>query len=112
MLDALGTLHHVIARGIEKQRIFDDEEDWVRFVERLAENVQTSDKRVCAWVLMTNHVHLLLRSCPWMAPKFMRRLLMGYAITYNLRHARHGHLFQNRYRSVVCDEEAYFRELV
>jgi DNA-binding MarR family transcriptional regulator len=42
----------------------------------------------------------------------MRRLLTGYAVTYNLRHHRHGHLFQNRYQSIVCDEDVYFRELV
>ncbi len=45
-------------------------------------------------------------------PKFMRRFLTGYAVTYNLRHLRHGHLFQNRYHSIVCDEDVYFRELV
>lgn len=42
----------------------------------------------------------------------MRRFLTGYAVTYNIRHRRHGHLFQNRYKSIVCDEDAYFRELV
>ena len=42
----------------------------------------------------------------------MRRLLTGYAVTYNLRHSRHGHLFQNRYHSIVCDEDVYFQELV
>jgi putative transposase len=42
----------------------------------------------------------------------MRRFLTGYAVTYNLRHLRHEHLFQNRYHSIVCDEDAYFRELV
>jgi hypothetical protein len=42
----------------------------------------------------------------------MRRFLTGYAVTYNLRHRRHGHLFQNRYKSIVCDEDVYFRELV
>jgi putative transposase len=111
-LDAPGTLHHVIVRGIEKRRIVDDDEDRVRFVGRLAEIVQASGTRVYAWALMTNHLHLLLRSGPWGLPKFMRRMLTGYAITYNIRHARHGHLFQNRYRSVVCDEDAYFKELV
>ena len=111
-LDAPGTLHHVIVRGIEKRQIVDDEEDRTRFIDRLAEIVQASGTRVYAWALMTNHLHLLLRSGPWGLPKFMRRMLTGYAITYNLRHARHGHLFQNRYRSVVCDEDVYFRELV
>jgi len=42
----------------------------------------------------------------------MRRLLTGYAATFNRRHGRTGRLFQNRYKSIVCDEEVYFRELV
>ncbi len=42
----------------------------------------------------------------------MRRLLSSYAIYYNKAHQRHGHLFQNRYKSIVCDEDAYFMELV
>ena len=44
--------------------------------------------------------------------KFMRRLLTGYAVSYNLRHRRHGPLFQDRYKSMVCDGESYFTELV
>ena len=42
----------------------------------------------------------------------MRRLLTGYAVSYNLRHRRHGHVFQNRYKSIVCDGDSYFTELV
>jgi REP element-mobilizing transposase RayT len=68
--------------------------------------------KIYAWALMPNHVHILLRSGLPGLSKFMRRLLTGYAVTYNLRHGRHGHLFQNRFKSIVCDEDGYFRELV
>jgi REP element-mobilizing transposase RayT len=61
---------------------------------------------------MANHAHILLRSSEIGLSGFMRRLLTGYAISYNRRHRRWGHLFQNRYKSIICDEDAYFTELV
>jgi putative transposase len=111
-LDAPGTLHHVILRGIEKRRIVDDDKDRKHFVNRLGNLAQETDTKIYAWSLITNHVHLLLRSGLLGLPKFMRRFLTGYAVSYNLRHLRHGHLFQDRYHSIVSDEDAYFRELV
>jgi REP element-mobilizing transposase RayT len=75
----------------------------------LAQETGTS---IYAWSVMTNHAHILLKSGPQGLPQFMRRFLTGYAITYNLRHRRKGHLFQNRYKSIVCDEDVYFQELV
>jgi len=111
-LDAPGTLHHVIVRGTEKRRIVDDDKDRQNFVTRLGDLATETQTPIYAWSLLTNHAHLLLRSGPLGLPKFMRRFLTGYAVTYNLRHLRHGHLFQNRYHSIVCDEDVYFRELV
>jgi putative transposase len=61
---------------------------------------------------MRNHVHLLFFSGPIGISKFMRRLLTGYALRYNRRHRRDGHLFQNRYKSIVCEEGTYLLELV
>lgn len=61
---------------------------------------------------MTNHAHILLRSGLHGLSQFMRLLLTGYAVTYNRRHRSHGHLFQNRYKSIVCEEDTYFQELV
>ena len=61
---------------------------------------------------MSNHAHLLVCSGAVGLAKFMRRLLTGYAVSYNLRHRRYGHLFQNRYKSRVCDGDSYFTELV
>jgi hypothetical protein len=61
---------------------------------------------------MTNHVHMLLRPSQCKLGQFMRRLLTGYAVTFNLRHHRSGHLFQNRYKSIICEEDPYLLELV
>ena len=111
-LDAPGTLHHVMVRGIEKQDIFVDDRDRHNFVSRLSALAKATETPVYAWALMNNHVHILLKSGPKGLPTLMRRLLTGYAVTYNLRHQRHGHLFENRYKSIVCEEEVYFKELV
>ena len=111
-LDTPGTLHHVIIRGIEKRNIFDDKYDRANMLIRMEDLVKETGTIIYAWSLMTNHVHILLKSGPYGLSKFMRRLLTGYAITYNLRHRRYGHLFQNRYKSIICDEDAYFQELV
>ncbi len=111
-LDAPGTLHHVIVRGIERGRIVADEQDRAAFVARLG-TVAIATGTVCyAWALLSNHAHLLLRSGPHGLPHAMRRFLTGYAGAYNRRHRRHGHLFQNRYKSIVVEADGYFRELV
>jgi REP element-mobilizing transposase RayT len=111
-LDAPGTLHHVIVRGIEGQRIVNDVIDRKNFVKRLGELAVVTKTSIYAWTIMTNHAHILLRSSEMGLSGFMRRLLTGYAVSYNRRHRRWGHLFQNRYKSIVCDEDPYFTELV
>ena len=102
-LDAPGTLHHVMIRGIERKSIFRDDQDRKDFVARLGNLANQTDTRILAWSLLSNHVHLLLFSGPAGLPLFMRRLLTGYAQGFNRRHKRRGHLFQNRYKSVVCE---------
>jgi len=111
-LDTPGTLHHVIIRGIEKKPIVDDIKDNKEFLFRMGVLSTEEKTTIYAWALMTNHTHILLRSGPGGLSKFMRRFLTGYAIYYNHRHKRHGHLFQNRYKSIICEEETYFQELV
>ena len=111
-LDSPGTLHHVIVRGIEKRDIVNDKYDRKRMVSRLGDLAEETKTSVYAWVLMSNHMHILLKSGPAGLSRFMRRLLTGYAVTYNIRHKRHGHVFQNRYKSIICDEDFYFQELV
>ena len=111
-LDAPGTLHHIIVRGIERRNIVDDDTDRNRFVKRLGRLSVELQMPVYAWALLTNHAHILLHSGLAGVSTFMRKLLTGYAVNYNRRHNRHGHVFQNRYKSIVCEEDAYFKELV
>jgi putative transposase len=106
-LDVPGTLHHVIVRGIEQSPVFTDDQDRQHFKERLEKLVDETGTKIYAWAMIPNHFHLLVRSSPKGLPTFMRRLLTGYATKFNKRHKRHGHLFQNRYRSIICDEEPY-----
>jgi REP element-mobilizing transposase RayT len=101
-----------MVRGIERSKIFQDEEDRQAFVERIRSLVEETGTRILAWALMDNHVHLLIISGPFGLPTFMRRLLTGYAIGYNRRHQRFGHLFQNRYKSIICELDSYLLELV
>lgn len=111
-IDAPGALHHIIIRGIERKAIFKDRQDRDNFVERLATIITESSTGCYAWVLMTNHVHLLLKTGLAPIATVMRRLLTGHAVQFNRRHRRHGHLFQNRYKSILCEEEPYLLELV
>ena len=88
-LDSPGTLHHVIVRGIEKKDIVNDKYDRKNMVSRLGELAEETKTNVYAWGLMSNHIHILLNSGPEVLSQYMRRLLTGYAITYNIRHKRH-----------------------
>ena len=111
-IDAPGALHHIIGRGINRQKIFSDPTDYNNFLERLCDLLTESNTSCYAWALIPNHFHLLLRTGETPMSTIMKRLLTGYAVTYNRRHRRTGHLFQNRYKSILCQEEKYLLELV
>jgi REP element-mobilizing transposase RayT len=111
-IDAPGALHHIIVRGINRRRIFFDDTDRDAFLDRLADILSDSKTPCFAWALMTNHLHMLLRTGSAPIATVMRRLLTGYAVSFNRRHRRHGHLFQNRYKSILCQEDPYLLELV
>ena len=111
-IDAPGALHHIIIRGIERKKIFYDDADRDNFLERLC-LVLTQTETLCfAWTLIPNHLHLLLRTGGVPIATVMRRLLTGYVVSFNKRHQRHGPLFQNRYKSILCQEDLYLLELV
>jgi len=111
-LDAPGTLHHVMVRGIERTAIFRDDRDRTDFMARVATLAEAGDWMVYAWALLPDHAHLLVRTGVRPLPRTMRSLLTGYAGAFNRRHHRVGHLFQNRYKSIVVEEEPYLLELV
>ena len=111
-IDAPGALHHIICRGIERRRIFKDDQDRDRFIERLG-GILSETKTPCyAWALIPNHFHILARTGDAPLSTVMRRLLTGHAVNFNRRHHRSGHLFQNRYKSILCQEDTYLLELV
>ena len=111
-LDAPGVLHHIMIRGIERRKIFMNDRDREDFLDRLARLLPETQTACYAWVFMQNHAHFLFRTGVTPVATLMRRLLTGYAVGFNLRHKRQGQLFQNRYKSIVCQEDAYLKELV
>lgn len=111
-LDTPGLLHHVMIRGIERRKIFNDNKDRDNFIERMSRLLPETKTQCYAWSFLPNHAHFLFRSGSKGIASLMRRLLTGYAVTYNRRHRRHGQLFQNRYKSVVCQEDSYLLKLV
>ena len=111
-LDAPCVLHHVMGRGIERRKIFLNKKDQKDFIDRLAELAVNGSMSIYAWALLPNHFHLLCKTKNRPLSSSMRKLLTGYVVNFNRRHKRHGHLFQNRYKSIVCQEDAYLMELV
>ena len=111
-IDAPGALQHIIIRGIERKAIFKDDSDRENFLDRLSAIVSESKTGCYGWAIMTNHVHMLLKTGLSPVATVMRRLLTGYAVSFNRRHRRHGQLFQNRYKSFLCEEDVYLKELV
>ncbi len=111
-LDAPSCLHHVMLRGIERRRIFYDDRDRRDLLERLSRILPEAGMPCFAWTLMPNHVHLVLRTGAIPLARVMARVNTGYALAFNLRHARVGHLFQGRYKSILVEQEAQLLALV
>ena len=100
-----------MGRGIERTKIFRNRTDRGDFVSRLAELSSNGDLIVYAWSLLSNHYHILARTGRQSLARSMRKLLTGYVVNFNKRHKRSGHLFQNRYKSIVCEDDPYLLEL-
>lgn len=111
-MDAPGVLHHVTIRGVERRRLFRDNQDRENFLNRLEALLPETQTDCYAWALIPNHAHFLFKTGGAPLSTLMRRLLTGYAVTFNRRHKRHGQVFQNRYKSIVCQEEIYLLEMV
>lgn len=107
-----GAIYHVIQRGLERRKIFIDDSDRKEFTRRLDKGLTRTGHKCYGWVLMPNHFHLLIRSGVRPLSDLMRGLLTGYALYFNRRYKRRGYLYQGRYKSILCQEEAYLLELV
>jgi putative transposase len=111
-IDVPGALHHIIIRGIERRKIFRSDDDRKDFVNRLANLLPETETDCFAWALIPNHAHFLLRTGSVPIAVVMNRLLTGYAGGFNRKYRRHGQLFQNRYKSILCQQDPYLKELV
>ena len=101
-------IYHVIMRGINKQNIFEDEEDHQKFIEKLAHYKKASGYMIYGYCLMDNHIHLLLGEGNEMVGKAIQRISSSYVRWYNQKYDRCGHLFQERFKSETVEDEAYF----
>ncbi len=111
-IDIAGGIYHIITRGIERRTIFKDDNDRKEFLVRLSEELVATKSQCYGWVLMPNHFHLVVRRGKNPLSTLMSRVLTGYAMYFNARYRRCGHLYQNRYKSILCQEEAYLLELI
>ncbi len=105
-------IYHVMLRGVNRDPIFLDDEDRVRFLVALRTAKQVSACRVLAYCLMDNHVHLVLRTGTEPLGVVVKRLGVRYAAWFNRRYERVGHLFQDRFKSVAVETDPHLVSLL
>ncbi len=101
-------IYHVILRGVNRQQLFEDEEDYERFLFLLDHYKEICGFKLYAWCLMPNHIHLLMKEDHDSLNTVFRRLGTSFVYWYNLKYERTGHLFQDRFKSEPVDDNAYF----
>ncbi|MFC1582232.1 transposase [Planctomycetota bacterium] len=111
-IDYPGALHHIMVRGIERRDLFKDDIDREMFMYRFTSAIEATGAICFAFALMSNHIHLLLETGRETISRTMQRLLTGYALDFNFRHRRTGKLYQNRFKSILCDADLYLDQLV
>ena len=101
-------IYHIMMRGINRQIIFEDEEDYLTFLQTLERYKEQSGYEIYAYCLMGNHIHLLLKVDTEPLEQIMRRLCGSYVYWYNRKYQRVGYLFQDRFKSEVVENDRYF----
>ena len=107
-----GAFYHVITRGNQRQKIFRDDEDYGKYLEVLARYKDLYKYRLYAYVLMGNHVHLLVETGETPLSKILQGINQSYTGRFNRRYRTVGHLFQGRYKAILCDRDSYLLSLV
>ena len=111
-IEIAGGLYHVIARGNNRRKIFRSHEDYLRFTSILAQQKLKLPFYLYAYCLMPNHVHLLIEMQDDAISRIMQRVLTSYSQYHNRKYKKIGHLFQGRYKSILCQTDRYLGELV
>ncbi len=106
-----GAFYHVMSRGNEGRDIFFDDEDRELFLNLMGEMSDRFEIEIHAWVLMSNHYHLLLRTRKANLSKSMQWLGATYTRRYNVKHKRRGHLYQGRFKSILVEDGQYMFRL-
>ena len=103
-IDYPGALHHIMVRGMEQRKLFKDDKDRRVFLNRLGRFLESTSTKCHAYALMPNHFHLLVVTGESTTSALMQSLLTSYAAYFNRRHDRRGKLYENRYKSILCDK--------
>lgn len=111
-LFAPGILYHVIVRGNYRQKTFLGARDYRAYLERLVRYRKRFGVTVYAYCLMSNHAHLLVETGSEPLSRFMQGLQQSYTQYFNRKHHKVGHLFQGRYKAIVCEKDEYLLTLV
>jgi len=101
-------IYHIIIRGINRQNIFEDDVDKEKFLETINHYKSISSYEIYSYCLMDNHIHLLIKEIEEPISTSIKRISGRYVYWYNVKYDRCGHLFQERYKSEVVEDEEYF----
>jgi len=107
-----GRLYHVMSRGNNRRKTFRCRDDFIRFTTILSQQKLKLPFYLYAYCLMPNHVHLLIEMQEALISRIMQRLLTTYSQYHNRKYRKTGHLFQGRYKSILCQTDCYLAELV
>ncbi len=105
-------IYHVIVRGINRQIIFFEQNDYQRYMDTLYRVVAKGDAAVLGYCLMNNHVHLLIQENTMSISTIMKKIGTSYAYWYNRKYARSGHVFQDRFKSENVEEDSYLLTVI
>jgi len=107
-----GAFYHVITRGNQRQKTFRDQEDFRKYLEILSNYKQRYNFLLYAYILMNNHVHLLLETAQTPLSKILQGINQSYTMYFNKKYKTSGHLFQGRYKAILCDRDEYLLALI
>lgn len=101
-------IYHVMIRGINQQQIFEEKEDYLKFIQTLKDCKAISNFKIYAYCLMGNHIHLLIKTCNEPLEQIFKRIGGRFIYWYNIKYQRTGHLFQDRFKSEPVEDDSYF----
>ncbi len=107
-----GAFYHIIIRGNQRQKIFKDKYDFLKYLEILTNYKKQYRYYLYSYILMSNHVHLLIETLKTPLSKILQGINQSYTIYFNRRYKTVGHLFQGRYKAILCEKDEYLLSLI